>query len=77
MAEVKAKVQKAVLYKMISYKGIQDKNNSYTPLTAAARLPKTEKSIQRGMTGVMMGLNALGRTLNSIALNTQFMLESW
>ena len=77
MAEVKAKVQKATLYKMISYKGIEGKQNSYTPLTAAARLPKTEKSIQRGMTGVMMGLNALGRTLNSIALNTQFMLESW
>ena len=55
MAEVKAKVQKATLYKMISYKGIEGKQNSYTPLTAAARLPKTEKSIQRGMTGVMMG----------------------
>ena len=77
MAEVKAKVQKATLYKMISYKGIEGKQNSYTPLTAAARLPKTEKSIQRGMTGVMMGLNALGRTLNSIALNTQYMLEAW
>tara|TARA_Y100001970_G_scaffold147138_1_gene180653 strand:+ start:1429 stop:3870 length:2442 start_codon:yes stop_codon:yes gene_type:complete len=77
MAEVKAKVQKAALYKMISYKGIEGKQNSYTPLTAAARLPKTEKSIQRGMTSVMMGLNALGRTLNSIAINTQFMLEAW
>ena len=77
MADVKAKVQKAALYKMISYKGIEGKKNSYTPLTAAARLPKTEKSIQRGMTSVMMGLNALGRTLNSIAINTQFMLEAW
>lgn len=77
MAEVKAKVQKAALYKMISYKGIEGKQNSYTPLTAAARLPKTEKSIQRGMTSVMMGLNALGRTLNSVAINTQFMLEAW
>ena len=77
MADVKAKVQKAALYKMISYKGIEGKKNSYTPLTAAARLPKTEKSIQRGMTSVMMGLNALGSTLNSIAINTQFMLEAW
>ena len=41
MAEVKAKVNKAVVYKMISYKGKTGANN-YTPLTAAQRLPKHE-----------------------------------
>ncbi len=76
MAEVKAKVQKAVIYKMISYKG-KTGANSYTPLTAAQRLPKHERSISTGFTTVIAGLNALGATLNSIANNVQNMLEFW
>ena len=56
MAKVSAKVNKPSMYKMISYKGVTGVQSKYTPITAAARLPKTEKSIQRGMTGVMMGL---------------------
>ena len=76
MAEVKAKVNKAVVYKMISYKGKTGANN-YTPLTAAQRLPKHERSISTGFTTVIAGLNALGATLNSIANNVQNMLEFW
>ncbi len=49
----------------------------YTPLTAAQRLPKVEKSIGKGLTKVIEGLNSLGATLNSIASNTQSTLESW
>ena len=76
MAEVKAKVNKAVVYKMISYKGKTGANN-YTPLTAAQRLPKHERSISTGFTTLIAGLNALGATLNSIANNVQNMLEFW
>jgi len=76
MAEVKAKVNKAVVYKMISYKGKTGANN-YTPLTAAQRLPKHERSIATGFTTLIAGLNSLGATLNSIAANVQGMLEFW
>ena len=76
MAEVKAKVNKAVVYKMISYKGKTGANN-YTPLTAAQRLPKHERSIANGFSTLIAGLNSLGATLNSIAANVQNMVEFW
>ena len=77
MAKVAAKVTKPALYKMISYKGVKGAESRYTPLTAAQRLPKVEKSIGKGLTKVIEGLNSLGATLNSIASNTQSTLESW
>ena len=77
MAKVAAKVTKPALYKMISYKGVKGAESRYTPLTAAQRLPKVEKSIGKGLTKVIEGLNSLGATLNSIATNTQSTLESW
>ena len=49
----------------------------YTPITAAARLPKVEKSVGRGLQSIVSGLNSLGSTLNSIAANTQNSLTSW
>ena len=76
MAEVKAKVNKAVVYKMISYKGKTGASN-YTPLTAAQRLPKHERSIANGFSTLIAGLNSLGATLNSIAANVQNMVEFW
>jgi len=77
MAKVAAKVNKPALYKMISYKGVKGAESRYTPLTAAQRLPKIEKSIGKGLTKVIEGLNSIGSTLNSIASNTQSTLESW
>ena len=65
------------MYKMISYKGVSGAQSSYTPLTAATRLGKVEKSFGAGMTTTIAGINSLGQTLNSIARNTQFTLESW
>ena len=77
MAKVSAKVNKPAMYKMISYKGVTGVQSKYTPITAAARLPKVEKSIGRGLQSVVSGLNSLGSTLNSIAVNTQNSLTSW
>ena len=65
------------MYKMISYKGVTGVQSKYTPITAADRLPKVEKSIGRGLQSIVSGLNSLGSTLNSIAANTQNSLTSW
>ena len=65
------------MYKMISYKGVTGVQSKYTPITAAARLPKVEKSVGRGLQSIVSGLNSLGSTLNSIAANTQNSLTSW
>ena len=65
------------MYKMISYKGVSGAQSNYTPLTAANRLGKVEKSFGTGMTTVIAGINSLGQTLNSIAKNTEFSLQSW
>ena len=73
---VKAKVNKPVLYKMISYKGTSGAKK-YTPITAANRLGTVEKSIGVGFSSVIAGLNSLGATLNSIAAATQNLLEAW
>ena len=77
MAKVSPKVRKASMYKMISYKGVTGVQSKYTPITAAARLPKVEKSVGRGLQSIVSGLNSLGSTLNSIAANTQNSLTSW
>ena len=77
MAKVAAKVAKATMYKMISYKGATGVQSKYTPITAAARLPKVENSVNGGLRSLVYGLNALGATLNSIAANTQSNLEGW
>ena len=74
MAKVSAKVNKPSMYKMISYKGVTGVQSKYTPITAAARLPKVEKSVGRGLQSIVSGLNSLGSTLNSIAANTQLSL---
>ena len=65
------------MYKMISYKGATGVQSKYTPITAAARLPKVEGSVNTGLRSIVNGINALGSTLNSIAANTQSNLESW
>ena len=77
MAKVSPKVRKPSMYKMISYKGVTGVQSKYTPITAAARLPKVEKSVGRGLQSIVSGLNSLGSTLNSIAVNTQNSLTSW
>ena len=77
MAKVATKVNKPALYKMIAYKGVKGVQSTYTPLTAAQRLPKVEKSFNTGFSSVMAGLNSIGQTLNSIASNTQSTLETW
>ncbi len=65
------------MYKMISYKGVTGVQSKYTPITAAARLPKVENSVNGGLRSIVSGLNALGATLNTIAANTQGNLEAW
>jgi hypothetical protein len=77
MAKVAPKVAKATMYKMISYKGVTGVQSKYTPITAAARLPKVENSVNTGLRSLVSGLNALGATLNTIAANTQANLEGW
>tara|TARA_B100000427_G_scaffold607_1_gene585 strand:+ start:4559 stop:7018 length:2460 start_codon:yes stop_codon:yes gene_type:complete len=77
MAKVAPKVAKATMYKMISYKGATGVQSKYTPITAAARLPKVENSVNTGLRSLVNGLNALGSTLNTIAANTQANLEGW
>ena len=71
------KVNKATMYKMISYKGVSGGKNNYSPLTAAQRLPQIEKSFGKGMGAVTAGINSLGQTLNSIARSTEFTLSGW
>ncbi len=65
------------MYKMISYKGVTGVQSKYTPLTAAERLPKVERSVGAGLKSIVSGINSLGSTLNSIAANTQNTVESW
>ncbi len=77
MANPGVKVQKAKLYKMVSYKGVTAGAKKYTPLTAAAHLSVVEKNVGKGLGTVAAGLNSLGATLNTISLNSQNMLESW
>ena len=77
MAKVSAKVRKASMYKMISYKGVTGVQSKYTPLTAAQRLPTVERSVGAGLKSIVNGINSLGSTLNSIAANTQNTVESW
>ena len=77
MATPAVKVQKATLYKMISYKGATSGATKYTPLTAAAEMGKFKKSFNTGMGAMTRGLNSLGATLNSISINSQNMLEGW
>ena len=77
MAKVSAKVKKASMYKMISYKGVTGVQSKYTPLTAAQRLPTVERSVGSGLKSIVSGINSLGSTLNSIAANTQNTVESW
>ena len=77
MATPAVKVQKATLYKMISYKGATSGATKYTPLTAAAEMGKFKKSFNAGMGAMTKGMNSLGATLNSISINSQNMLEGW
>ena len=48
------------MYKMISYKGVSGAQTSYTPLTAATRLGKVEKSFGAGMTTTVIQIEREG-----------------
>ena len=59
MAAPQVKIEKAGLYKMISYKGTSGAAKKYTPMTAAKRLGEIENSMTVGMASVVSGINSL------------------
>ena len=76
MAAPQVKIEKAGLYKMISYKGTSGAAKKYTPMTAAKRLGEIENSMTVGMASVVSGINSLGSVLNSISANSAAMVSS-
>ena len=76
MAGPSTKVSKASLYKTISFKGSTGAVRKYTPITAAVKLGEVEHSMTTGMSSVVAGINSLGSTLNSIAVNSEAMVTS-
>ena len=76
MAETKpqARIPKAKLYKMVSYKGTVggQSGEKMTPLMAAASMSEVNK----GVKAIVAGINSLGATLNSLALTTERFAES-
>ena len=76
MAGPSTKVSKAALFKTISFKGSTGAVKKYTPITAAVKLGEVEHSMTTGMGSVVAGINSLGTTLNSIAVNSEAMVTS-
>ena len=78
MASPKApavKVQKAKLYKMISYKGTGG-GKKFTALTAADELGKIAKDQDKAFRTITSGLNSLGASMNGIALQVEGMTQA-
>ena len=69
------KVQKAKLYKMISYKGTIG-GKKFTPLTAADELGKIVKDQDKAFKTITSGMNSLGASLNGIALQMEAMTQA-
>ena len=69
------KVQKAKLYKMISYRGTGG-GKKFTALTAADELSKITKDQDKAFKSITSGMNSLGASMNGIALQVQAMTEA-
>ena len=78
MADTKpqVKVPRANLYKMISYKGTTGGAKKYTPLSAAKAIGDLEADMGNGFAAITKGMNSLGSTMNSIALQVEGMTEA-
>ena len=68
------KIQRARLYKYVSFKGkLTGAAKKYTPLTAAKRLGDVESDMSLGMKNLLGGVNSIGATLNSVAMTCENM----
>ena len=78
MASPKApavKVQKAKLYKMISYRGTGG-GKKFTALTAADELGKIAKDQDKAFKTITSGMNSLGASMNGIAIQVESMTQA-
>ena len=78
MASPKApavKVQKAKLYKMISYRGTGG-GKKFTALTAADELGKIAKDQDKAFKTITSGMNSLGASMNGIAIQVEAMTQA-
>ena len=69
------KVQKAKLYKMISYRGTGG-GKKFTALTAADELSKITKDQDKAFKSITSGMNSLGASMNGIALQVEAMTQA-
>tara|TARA_Y100000015_G_scaffold42165_1_gene49257 strand:+ start:544 stop:3720 length:3177 start_codon:yes stop_codon:yes gene_type:complete len=69
------KVQKAKLYKMISYKGTVG-GKKFSALTAADELSKIAQDQDKAFKSITSGMNSLGASLNGIALQMEAMTQA-
>lgn len=78
MASPKApsvKVQKAKLYKMISYRGAGG-GKKFTAITAADELSKIAKDQDKAFKTITSGMNSLGASMNGIAIQVEAMTQA-
>ena len=69
------KVQKAKLYKMISYRGTGG-GKKFTAITAADELGKIAKDQDKAFKTITSGMNSLGASMNGIALQVEAMTQA-
>jgi hypothetical protein len=69
------KVQKAKLYKMISYRGTGG-GKKFTALSAADELSKITKDQDKAFKSITSGMNSLGASMNGIALQVEAMTQA-
>ena len=78
MASPKApsvKVQKAKLYKMISYRGTGG-GKKFTAITAADELSRIAKDQDKAFKTITSGMNSLGASMNGIAIQVEAMTQA-
>ena len=69
------KVQKAKLYKMISYRGTGG-GKKFTAITAADELSNIAKDQDKAFKSITSGMNSLGASMNGIALQVEAMTQA-
>lgn len=69
------KVQKAKLYKMISYRGTTG-GSKFTALSAADEMGKIAKDQDKAFRTITSGMNSLGASMNGIALQVEAMTQA-
>ena len=69
------KVQKAKLYKMISYRGTGG-GKKFTALSAADELSNIARDQDKAFKSITSGMNSLGASMNGIALQVEAMTQA-